>query len=87
MTFLNKHQTKVIDFITKPQNRSIFVYHSTGSGKTLTSLMAAEKILKKDPNRNIIIITSNSTINQWKNEYMRFINPKIPNTELLPNKN
>lgn len=78
MVFLNKHQTKVVDFITKPYNRSIFVYHSTGSGKTLTALMAADKIFKTNPKINIIIITSNSTINQWKSEYIRFINPKIP---------
>jgi SNF2 family DNA or RNA helicase len=69
-----KHQQKVIDFITKDTNRGILVFHSVGSGKTLTALLAAKELVKKYTSKKVIIATPASLVSNFMNE-----KEKIPN--------
>jgi len=39
---LKTHQQKVIDIISKPSQHGLLVYHGLGSGKTITSILAAK---------------------------------------------
>lgn len=62
------HQKKVIDFILKDTNRGILVFHSVGSGKTLTALLSAKELLKKYPTKRVIIATPASLVTNFLKE-------------------
>lgn len=68
------HQQKVVDFMKKEENESLLIVHSTGSGKTLTALATANELLKQKKS-NVIIITTRSTLSNWKNEYEKYWGP------------
>jgi superfamily II DNA or RNA helicase len=53
---LKKHQRVVVDFMKKGDNFGLLLFHSTGSGKTITSLVAMNQFQK-----DIIIIGKKSS--------------------------
>ena len=65
------HQQKVVDFITKDSVRGLLVFHSVGSGKTITSILAAKAILEKDNNKHVIISTPASLISNFEKELQK----------------
>ena len=62
------HQQKVLDFIIKDTVRGLLIFHSVGSGKTITSILAAKAILEKDQNKHVIISTPASLISNFEKE-------------------
>jgi SNF2 family DNA or RNA helicase len=63
---LKQHQKKVIDILRK--RRGLLVVHETGSGKTLTAVVASQYYLKTYPNKFVIVITPVSLQNNFKKE-------------------
>jgi SNF2 family DNA or RNA helicase len=68
MITILKHQKKVIDFVLKDTNRGVLVFHSVGSGKTLTALLASKQLLIKYPTKKVIIATPASLISNFERE-------------------
>lgn len=62
-----KHQKKVMDFIIRSDARGVIVFHSVGSGKTITSLLAAKSVLEKHPDKHVIIATPASLVSNFEN--------------------
>jgi SNF2 family DNA or RNA helicase len=65
---LQDYQSKLIDFITKPKNKSVLVFHSIGSGKTITSLAAAKCLLSQTNYSKVQIITNASLVSNFNKE-------------------
>lgn len=63
-----KHQKDLCKFIMGRTNRGILVFHSVGSGKTITSLLTAKCLLEKYPNKNVIITTRTSLTQNFEND-------------------
>lgn len=69
--FLHDYQKKVVEFITKPQNHSILLWFSLGSGKTITSLAMANCLMELYPNKHVMIITPSSLVSTFEKEAKR----------------
>lgn len=65
---LQSHQTRLVKFITQPSAKGILVFHSVGSGKTITSLAAARCLLEKFPLKFVQVITNASLTNNFHKE-------------------
>jgi superfamily II DNA or RNA helicase len=65
---LQKHQLKLVKFITQPSAKGILVFHSVGSGKTITSLAAARCLLEKFPLKHVQVITNASLTGNFLKE-------------------
>lgn len=66
------HQQKVIDFIKNDTNKGVLVFHSVGSGKTLTAILSAKAIIDKYPNKTVLVATPASLITNFKQEISKF---------------
>jgi superfamily II DNA or RNA helicase len=65
---LQKHQLQLVKFITQPSAKGILVFHSVGSGKTITSLAAARCLLEKFPLKFVQVITNASLTGNFLKE-------------------
>ena len=65
---VKQHQETVIKFMRDTTKKGLVVFHSTGSGKTITSILSAKCLLAKYPKKKIIILTPASVVKQFKNE-------------------
>lgn len=65
---LQKHQLKLVKFITQESVKGVLVFHSVGSGKTITSLAAARCLLDKFPLKFIQIVTNSSLTGNFLKE-------------------
>jgi superfamily II DNA or RNA helicase len=65
------HQEYVVKYMSDPENRGLILYHSTGSGKTITSLKSMEQF--SDP---IVIIGRKSSKKAFKDD-MKKLNIKF----------
>ena len=74
---LEWYQQRVVDFFKNEKNKKIFIYHSTGSGKTITAVASTDTILKHHPNKRLVIITSASTLKQWDLATSHILNKNI----------
>ena len=74
-----EHQLIPINYLTRycVNKDGIFLYHSTGSGKSLTALGIAQNL-----GLPIILICPSIIINQWKVDYIERYKETIPNTEI-----
>jgi hypothetical protein len=74
-----EHQLNPINYLTRycTNNNGIFLYHSTGTGKTLTALGIAQNL-----GLPIFLICPSIIINQWKVDYIERYEKTIPKTEL-----
>ena len=52
------YQNIVFNYLLKPENRGLLVFHSTGSGKSISSISLAEHFRKEG--RDIIILSTKS---------------------------
>lgn len=71
---LRPHQTKVVNFLLK--NRGVIALHSTGSGKTLTSIASARALLERGIIKHAIAIVNKSIIEQFWEE-VRTVDPAL----------
>lgn len=65
---LQKHQLKLVKFITQPSAKGVLVFHSVGSGKTITSLAAARCLLENFPLKYVQVITNASLTGNFLKE-------------------
>lgn len=66
---LKSHQKKVIDFMKNTSQKGLILYHSTGSGKTLSAITIARCLLGKSGIKKIIILTPVSVKKQWESQF------------------
>ncbi len=69
---LFEYQRYIYNYLVYTNTRGILLYHSVGSGKTLTSISIAEEFRKL--NRDIIIISSKSLQANYKKEILKYKN-------------
>ncbi len=60
------HQKIVTKFISQDLVKGLIVFHSVGSGKTITSLLAAKGILSKFPKKHVLIATPASLVSNFE---------------------
>lgn len=66
-----EHQKLVGEFVSQQNVKGLIVFHSVGSGKTITSLFAAKSIIEKNKNAHVIIATPASLVSNFENEIKR----------------
>jgi hypothetical protein len=74
---LKEHQLRVCKFLDKhPKQKGLLLFHSVGSGKTITSITIIRCILEKNPNQKFFVITPKSLVENFKKELrkVRLIN-------------
>lgn len=74
-----KHQITPIEYLTKKcvNQDGLFLFHTTGTGKSLTSLGIAQNI-----GLPIILFCPNQLISQWKKDYLEMYQSFIPSVEI-----
>src|SRR4029078_13586614 len=65
---LLEHQKKVCKFVLNPLHRGVLIFHSVGSGKTLTSLVAAKCLMENFKHKKVIIVTPASLVSNFQKE-------------------
>jgi superfamily II DNA or RNA helicase len=68
------HQKKVIETILRPDVKGLLIYHGLGSGKTITSVLAAEAYMKKHPSMRCTVVLSAGVRDQFNAEIKRATN-------------
>lgn len=63
-----EYQKNICKFLMNDKYKGVLVFHSVGSGKTITSLLAANCLLQKYPNKNVIITTGTSLVHNFEKE-------------------
>jgi superfamily II DNA or RNA helicase len=64
-----EHQKTVCKLLLSEKgNRGVIVFHSVGSGKTITSLLSAHCLLSKFPGKNAIVLTGTSLIDNYSKD-------------------
>ena len=83
-TNLFEYQRYVYNYMINTDSRGILLFHSVGTGKTITSISIAEEFRKL--NKEIIIISSKSLQANYKKEietYNKKLNENITEEELI----
>lgn len=65
------HQTYVKDYFLTSTNKGMLLYHKLGSGKTCTSVIIADELLKRNRISKVFVITPGSLRENWINEYCK----------------
>lgn len=64
-----EHQKIVCKLLlSEKNNRGVLVFHSVGSGKTITSLLSAHCLLTKFPEKKAIVLTGTSLIDNYSKD-------------------
>lgn len=74
---LRHYQKKVVDYINK--NNRLLVYHKMGTGKTLTAVVSSQCYLDANPDKNVVVITPASLIDNFKKGILQYKNIKHKN--------
>jgi len=64
------HMMRVINYLV--DHRGIIVVHGTGSGKTLTSIGASQCLLSKFPDKQVLVVTPTSLVQNYKKEMEKY---------------
>lgn len=67
----NPHQTFVVDEFLKSKYRGMLLYHKLGSGKTCTSILLADRMLKEGKISSVFVFTPGSLRENWIMEYCK----------------
>lgn len=68
--FPTEHQNATVKFFTEDSPyKGLLLYHKLGSGKTCTSIMIADKLLREKKIRKVFIFTPGSLRKGWITEY------------------
>lgn len=76
---LYQHQKQAIDHFfsnIQRQIKGLYLFHDVGTGKTLTSLYIAKQCLAEQTVKHIVIITTSSVLNQFKEEAKKVLGTK-----------
>jgi SNF2 family DNA or RNA helicase len=70
---LKDHQIKTCNYLIRMGERlkGLLVYHSVGSGKTITAITMIRCLIKENENRQIFILTPKSLLNNFKKEMIK----------------
>lgn len=63
------HQTNVMNYFLNSQFRGLLLYHKLGSGKTCTSIMIADEMLKQRKIEHVFVLSPGSLRSNWVFEY------------------
>jgi superfamily II DNA or RNA helicase len=63
------HQKETLEYFMKTPFKGLLLYHKLGSGKTCTSIMIADKLLRKGKVRHVYVLTPGSLRAGWISEY------------------
>lgn len=79
-----EHQLKVANYINKEKTffsktspKAVVVFHSVGSGKTITSILSATCFLGQNPGSKVIILTPTSVVNQFWEEIKKTMDARL----------
>ena len=64
----DKHQQRVVEYILNTDHRGILLFHDLGSGKTLSSILSADALVKKTKNP-VWILTPGSLAENFITSY------------------
>ena len=64
-----QHQKDAMNYFLKSNYKGLLLYHRLGSGKTCTSIMIADKMLKKGLVNHVYVLTPGSLRQGWLSEY------------------
>jgi superfamily II DNA or RNA helicase len=65
------HQIIVKDYFLKSRYKGLFLYHKLGSGKSCTSIMVGDAMLKSRKIERVYVLTPGSLRKNWISEYCR----------------
>jgi SNF2 family DNA or RNA helicase len=66
---LKEHQKRVCSYIDKnPTDKGMILFHSVGSGKTITSITIIRCLLKHFPKKKVFVVTPKSLVDNFKKE-------------------
>lgn len=65
------HQTFVTNYFIKSKHKGLLLYHKLGSGKSCTSIMVADEMLKQQKVSKVYVLTPGSLRSNWISEYCR----------------
>lgn len=65
---LKDHQTRVCNYITKNDPRGLVLFHSVGSGKTITSITVIRCLLAMYPKKKVFVVTPKSLVDNFHKE-------------------
>jgi len=66
---LKEHQLKVCNYIKKNRDiKGLVLFHSVGSGKTITSITIIRCILQNEPNKKVFVVTPTSLVENFNKE-------------------
>jgi len=77
-----EHQIKVQKYFKRSLYKGLFLYHKLGSGKSCTSIMVADNMLKEKLVDHIFVLTPGSLRKNWVSEYCRVCG-NIDNKEFM----
>ena len=63
------HQTNVLNYFLNSQFRGLLLYHKLGSGKTCTSIMIADEMLRQGKIEHVFVLSPGSLRSNWIFEY------------------
>ena len=66
-----EHQIKTLDFFLKSPYKGLLLFHKVGSGKSMTSILIANRMLQDKRVKHVFIITPGSLRQVWINEYCK----------------
>lgn len=78
-----EHQLKVANYINQRSTdyykppKALVVFHSVGTGKTITAILSASCFLRANPKSNVIILTPTSIVEQFTNEIKKMIEDSL----------
>ena len=77
-----EHQIKVQKYFKRSLYKGLFLYHKLGSGKSCTSIMVADEMLKDKLVKHVFVLTPGSLRKNWVSEYCRVCG-NIDNKEFM----
>jgi superfamily II DNA or RNA helicase len=80
-----EHQKNVTKYFLKGEYKGLLLFHELGSGKSCTSIMIADEMLRRGDINKVFIITPGSLRDGWVNEYCKVCgdNKKILNEKYV----
>ena len=81
---LKDHQKNVCNYLNKnPSIKGLILFHSVGSGKTITSITIIRCLLKEQPKKKVFVITPTSLVDNFSKELLKSGVKFGPNVEII----
>ena len=71
--YLQKFQYNIKEYLIKSDTRGLLLFHSPGTGKSITAAAIAEYYRIHDPKRRIVILSSKSLQNNFKGNIRKYM--------------